>query len=983
MNELEREELSRLRGEQARLARELDQLSTQLKAFEQRLLTPTSPVPSVPNVATPEPAQKTAPLIPTQPFAIPPIIRASALVPAQAPAIMAKKSDTPVTKVAAGGQSVEAERERSGTPPVFANVKEPSVQNAASVIPPGSATASEASPREVRSFEMRLGTFWLVRIGIVMVLTGLVFFGNLAYQNYISHLGPAGKVTLLYLASGALLGAGWWWQRKTAKESLRNYAQVLFAGGWAALYFTTYAAHHIDRLRVIQSPLVDGFLLFLCAGWMVWVADRKKSEVMALFAVALAYYTSIITRVGYFTLYSNLVLTVAAVCFLVRNRWAVLSFGSLMATYAAYGFWRFFDGSAWHWASPAEGLWSGTYFLIAYWIVFSSAVFLSKHEKFTGENRASFLTLNNGAFFTMFLLTMLQVRQGGFWKFALIYGGVLLILSELARRRLSTEPLSSNSYLTQGLLLVTVGLITKFAGLQLALILAAESVVILLISYRRVNMILRVAAYVAAGLAVGWGMDGMRQNEPEGLWLAIGLGAFMLVNAVIVHRHTLSDNQVIVRPQPSYFTSLALVIWLIATWNNTNRDLFPVVLSLEAVILTVSIYVLRIREVTLLSQGFVIAAQLAWFWNWTSIGQPQAWWNPALIIAVSLGLSHWWQKQRALETPVSIGSAWQIVYALAIVGTLYCWFSQKVQAPEWLVLSGGLAVALTVYGVVTRAWYVAAAGQIFVAISALQFAIQMANAKPGWPFALAPMVVLGVLSGATVKWFQLKPESDSRVREPLLQLARVYRWVALALSIAWICEYIPARERIWVLAFLGLGIFLWAGAKRNGEGLGFSVPFTVTALALFWLPLLETPTVYWPNLVAIVTLLAQRQIAARCQERYPIKREMHVAVIVIGGLSLWLFVSRWVLEQASGFYLTASWSMLALGLFTCGILLRERVYRWLGLGILASALGRVLIFDVWKLETLYRILSFMALGIVLLVLGFIYNKYQEKIREWL
>ena len=43
----------------------------------------------------------------------------------------------------------------------------------------------------------------------------------------------------------------------------------------------------------------------------------------------------------------------------------------------------------------------------------------------------------------------------------------------------------------------------------------------------------------------------------------------------------------------------------------------------------------------------------------------------------------------------------------------------------------------------------------------------------------------------------------------------------------------------------------------------------------------------------------------------------------------------------------------------------------------------MVIFDVWKLETLYRILSFMALGIVLLVLGFIYNKYQEKIREWL
>jgi len=88
-------------------------------------------------------------------------------------------------------------------------------------------------------------------------------------------------------------------------------------------------------------------------------------------------------------------------------------------------------------------------------------------------------------------------------------------------------------------------------------------------------------------------------------------------------------------------------------------------------------------------------------------------------------------------------------------------------------------------------------------------------------------------------------------------------------------------------------------------------------------------------------------------------------------------------QQPSGFYLTASWSLLALALFTAGIALRERMYRWMGLGILACALGRVMIVDVWKLETIYRILSFMALGIVLLVLGFIYNKYQEKLREWL
>jgi uncharacterized membrane protein len=178
-------------------------------------------------------------------------------------------------------------------------------------------------------------------------------------------------------------------------------------------------------------------------------------------------------------------------------------------------------------------------------------------------------------------------------------------------------------------------------------------------------------------------------------------------------------------------------------------------------------------------------------------------------------------------------------------------------------------------------------------------------------------------------------------------------------------------------------MFIFAGLYRSREALLASAAFTLPALTLFWLPLLGTPTVYWPNLAVIVILLGQRQMAKRLPEYYDLDSRVHAAAIIVGGLSLWLFLTRWVCQHASGFYLTASWSALALVLFAVGMVLRERVYRWLGLGVLAFALGRIVIFDVWELETLYRILSFMALGVVLLVFGFIYNKYQEKIKEWL
>ena len=866
----------------------------------------------------------------------------------------------------------------------------PVFQEAASgsMPPPLVPSAQAATP--ARSFEMRLGTYWLVRVGIVMVLTGLVFFGNLAYQNYISRLGPGGKVSLLYLASGLLLVAGWWWQRKAVKETLKNYAQVLFAGGLAALYFTTYAAHHLEPLQIIHSPLLDGVLLLLCAGFMVWAAERKGSEVLALFAVGLAYYTSIITRVGYFTLWSNLVLSAAAVFFLVRNRWAALSFGSLVATYAAYGFWRFFDGSNWHWASPQEGLWSGTAFLMMYWFVFTCAAFLGRDRRFAGQNRAGFLTLNNGAFFALFVLTMLQVQTGGFWKFCLIYGGLLLGLAILATRLLAEEPLAAKAYLTQGLLLVTVGFISKFAGLQLALVLAAESVILLIAGQQRSNLILLVGAYVAAGLGVGWGMDGLKSFDPPGVWLGGGLGLLMMVNTVLTHRRLEQranaqpgPAEITLRPQPSYFAVLALVIWAVVTWHNTSRDVFPLALAAEAVVLTFSIYLLGVREVTLLSQGLMLLAQGAWFLNWSDRSNVLPWWNPALLIVFSLALSHWWPRQKMLSLAGRRTMVWPALYALGLNLVLYCWLAPTQSAPMWLWTTSLIALGLTVYGVFTRAWFVAAFGQFFMAVSVAQFGLQLWGSKPPGQFALAPIAALGLLSFGTVQWFRRVATSDTRVREPLLEAALIYRWVALILSIIWICDYVPARERIWTLALIGLAVFLWAGHRRNREALLFGAAFTATALVLFWLPLIETPTVYVPNLLVILVLLGQRQLARRCPERYPLDPAIHNGVILIGGLSLWLFVSRWVLEMESGFYLTASWSVLALALFSAGLGLRERMYRWIGLGILACALGRVVIFDVWKLETIYRILSFMALGTVLLVLGFIYSKYQEKIREWL
>lgn len=972
MNESQQHELAALKRRQEDLAQQVAALAGEIKRLESSATIPTSP-----SVITPPPLLKQSPT-PELPQSV-----ASAAAPDLIPPIIQPPLETLVSPATTEGTAPSTTAPISAEfIPTFArqdNLRADSPPKSEASVPPSliiPATASEPPS----SFEMRLGTYWLVRIGAVLILTGLVFFGNLAYRK----MGAGGKVALLYLASGLMLGAGAWWQRKAAKESLHNFAQVLFAGGLAAVYFTTYAAYHIPTLRVIGSAWVDGVLLLGWAGYIAWIADRRKSELLALFATGLAYYTSVITPVGGFTLYSNLVLTVAAVIFLVRNRWAGLSWASMIATYAAYAWWRFYHGGeGWRWATVDEGLGFGASFLFSYWLVFTVAAFLSKHPNIAGNRRATFITFNNGALFSLFVLTMLQVDTGRFWQFALGYGSALLILAELTRRFLPAEPVSKNTYLTQGLVLVTIGLVSKYTGTQLALVLAAESVILFLLGTLRKNIFLQTGAYISGAMAVGWGIDCLERDNYATLALGTALGGLMALNGWWSARRRWWADRRELRPEPAYFILLALTMWIATTWFNTTPDAFPLALGAEAGLLTASVYLLRVRELTLLGQLLLLLAQAGWLARFADSFHAPAWWNPLALILITLGLSHWWQRQRAIEIRPAVVTLFQTLYAAAIVIVTHTWLAPQFTPAAWLSTTSGLTLVTTAYAARTRLWPLAAAAQFFLLESCIEFMRQLATIKPLWLIPLAPIATLAVLSIATRLWFSRHPESPTSSRKTLLLCATIYRWVALAMTICWVNQYIALAERPWFFGLLGWAAFAVAGWRREREALLISTALTVTGFVTLWLLPTRATQVYLPNAMLALALLAQQQIASRKPERYELPARAQQAMVLAGCVTLWWWLSQWILLNASRLYLTASWSAFAFALIGSGVLFREKLYRWVGLGILAAALGRIVLFDVWRLETFYRVLSFMALGLVLVTLGFIYNKYQEKIREWL
>jgi uncharacterized membrane protein len=96
-----------------------------------------------------------------------------------------------------------------------------------------------------------------------------------------------------------------------------------------------------------------------------------------------------------------------------------------------------------------------------------------------------------------------------------------------------------------------------------------------------------------------------------------------------------------------------------------------------------------------------------------------------------------------------------------------------------------------------------------------------------------------------------------------------------------------------------------------------------------------------------------------------------------------LLLSELLFDKISGGMLTVSWGFEGLILLGCGFGLRERVLRLQGLTLLLVCILKLFLYDLRNLDTLPRILSFVALGAILLGVSWIYTRFRDHIKKLL
>ena len=88
-------------------------------------------------------------------------------------------------------------------------------------------------------------------------------------------------------------------------------------------------------------------------------------------------------------------------------------------------------------------------------------------------------------------------------------------------------------------------------------------------------------------------------------------------------------------------------------------------------------------------------------------------------------------------------------------------------------------------------------------------------------------------------------------------------------------------------------------------------------------------------------------------------------------------------HQVSGKALSIAWTVEGGVLFLAGLFVRQRVHRLLGLGLIVGCIVKVLAYDLRDVETLWRAVSLVVLGVFLVGSALLYARFHDRLRDYL
>lgn len=344
------------------------------------------------------------------------------------------------------------------------------------------------------SLESRIALFWLHRLGIVTLVLGVVFLITYSIQTIspeLMWLLPWLKLGTGFVVSLALL---WLGEKLTGQDTQRWFGQALTAGGWSLAYFTTYAAHYVPSVNVVESLPLETALLTLVAGGALYSALKARSELMAIYSITLAAGTILLNGPGLTSDISFLIIAIAASILGNTQAWRRLFAFALAACYIGH-----FYCSLSITPSYSEHL-ILTAFLSSIWFVFAVGIGFCLSVPAGARNTATALACVNAMMLALGLaLTNEKSVEHIYQVVFVVFGLLYLATSHWLKGRQQSQLSTVHALL--GLSFINAAKLMHYSGLTL---LTIDLVQIALLAIVAIRYDLKAFRYTAVALSIAF-----------------------------------------------------------------------------------------------------------------------------------------------------------------------------------------------------------------------------------------------------------------------------------------------------------------------------------------------------------------------------------------------------------------------------------------------------------------------------------------------
>jgi uncharacterized membrane protein len=788
-----------------------------------------------------------------------------------------------------------------------------------------------------------LGANWLTKLGIAAIALGAAFFLMYAFQN--RWIGPVFQIAIGLVASAILVGLG---QFFLAKPGYRAYAQMLSSGGIVILFLSIYAAYDVYHLIGFEAAFA---VLALAAVSASALAMSNDTQAVALVCILGAFLTPVLIRqegIGARNLL-NLYVYLAGLnlwaAVLVRYRpWHSLTALSFAAT------WLLFFG-----AGPLHGpdylkfeTFAVLFLVFACYGGITTARTQADLTAATPQVGIGIVLVGCLLFIIASALILADVFAVGLpaltmigIMLALLLAGMALAFPGVSRQQSATRSLFQYlSAVALGLLMIVT--VAEAPPTPLGQVPAAFAFALL--TY---------LVFLAAAIY----MSGRREQEGP----AVAVVAANALAHVVVTFHVLGPVHV--------WGINAAPLWLpIAGW-----------------ITICALWVAAAQEGALssLSGSPIQQAQ----------GEPRAesrgegrYLRAALIVAAqSLCL---FALFGALES-VYIGASglvhrWPAARGAALFGGQFLLVSATCIAARRLITWPGFrGDLLTAFG----------NAAIFFAILAAAAGL---GAYQGFVLLCGCAIAMAAYHALVGSSVLRRPDEDALHRFVYLGLALMFVTIAIPLQLR-------ARHSTTFAWAVESAVLVWTGlavADRRVRWAGL-ILLTITAAKALFMDIFTTPHAFPPLLnirmfsgasviaAAYVSawLLWQRRETVSAEER-PVSPALvlvaNAFTLIFLSLDVWDWAGKTsaIAERASTQQMALSilWALYGLGAMSVGIWQRARAVRLFAVALLYLAIFKVFLFDLGSLTGPYRIVSFLGLGVMLLLVGWLYARFESRLK---